>query len=184
MQKISLICAGCITDQIGNQFSLWQGLREIHQQQIMTAVKNDPLLAKFTSDPQRFSTLQKLKTWLAGPRIIYILTPKEKPNELSGLVWFSHELLSVENLITDSLLLIEPSHWTLGIRLYQNARGKRLSLPLLKKTFAHFWQTNSKENVWLSTASGNSVAQKIYQQFGFEFLGKKENRFFYLKKPN
>ncbi|MFH2118273.1 MAG: GNAT family N-acetyltransferase [Candidatus Paceibacterota bacterium] len=188
MQKSSLICDSCVIDRAGNQFSLWQGLNESHQQQVVAAAKNDPLVIKFTSDPQRFASLAKLKTWLAGERIVCALTPKLSPNKLVGLAWFFHESLSIDDLSRPSPLSsnlpIKPSHWTFGIRLYGDARGKRLSLPLMRKAFAHFWQKHPQESVWLSTAADNLVAHKVYERFGFEFLGEKDNRFFYLKNPN
>jgi hypothetical protein len=179
MPQPTLLCEGCVTNQVDQSFSLWQGLSQIHQQQLLNFSQTDPLITQNTGDQLRFASALKLNEWLNGQRIIYALTPQNDPNELSGLIWFSQEDLPVE---IDNPAA-KDAHWTFAIRLYERARGNRLSIPFMTKTFSDFWQKNPNEIVWLSTNASNQISQKIYTQFGFQQLSTKGDKLFYVIKP-
>jgi RimJ/RimL family protein N-acetyltransferase len=174
-----LLCAGCVVDQSNQPYSFWQGLNEDHQQQLLDFSQNDQEIVENTGDTTRFATPEKMNEWLSGPRIFYVLTPKEKPNEMSGLIWFSREELPIE--VTDQAT--QKVLWTFAVRLYQRARGRHLSSPYMKKAFEQFWQHSPTEPVWLSTKATNTIAQKIYEKFGFSLLGEKDGRLFYILQP-
>lgn len=176
MNNPILLCDDCVVDQAGQLFSLWQGLSKIHQQQLLDFSKNDPLITENTSDSTRFASVEKLQHWLSGQRLVSALSPKEKPNELSGLVWFSHEPLPLK--IDDQQA--KNAQWTFGIRLYTGARGKHLSLPFMAKTFEYFWQEHPHQSVWLSTRKTNAISQKIYTRFGFVPIVQRHGKIFYI----
>lgn len=179
MATPQLLCADCITNDAGEQFSLWLGLNNHHQQAVIEATKHDQMIINNTGDAERFSSLEKLTDWLSGNRLFYILTPKEKPNELAGLIWFSAEDLR-EELANQ---LEAKTDWTFAIRLYEQARGQHLSTPFMQQAFKYFWQDHPEQPVWLSTQADNELAKKIYQKYGFKLIGELANRAYYLLNP-
>lgn len=176
VQHSLLICDGCLTDQTGNQYSLWHGLNQSHEKALLDFSKNDPLIGENTGDTTRFATPAKLHEWLSGERIMCVLTPQAKPDEMVGLIWFSREPwpLAVGDQATKHSL------WTFAIRLYGAARGQRLSSPFMQKAFAYFQQKHPDEVVWLSTKSTNQISQKIYTRFGFTKVAEQDERSFYV----
>lgn len=178
---LTLLNDGGITNQENKQFSLWQGLGKIHQQAIIEATNNDPLIQTQTNDQKRFKSLEQFDQWLEQrTRRFYLLTPQNEPDQTAGFAWFSQEKLPVEA----TQAWANDSQWTFGIRLYQAARGQRLSIPFMTAVFQDFWQNQPHEPVWLSPKKSNEVAQKIYTQFGFEFVGEKDDKLFYAIQPN
>lgn len=175
----SLLCDGCVFDQTGQPYSLWEGLNKSHRQQLLDFSQSDREIVANTGDATRFGTVAKMNKWLAGSRIFYLLTPKENANEMSGLIWFSLEPLSIKTTNSQA----NKAQWTFAVRLYKSARGRHLSKPYMKKSFKHFWQKHASEPVWLSTKSTNFVAQKIYTNFGFKLIGEKNGRLFYIIYP-
>ena len=153
--------------------------RQTHQQQLFDFSQSDQEIIANTGDATRFATTEKMKNWLSGPRIFYVLTPQQKPNEMSGFIWFSSEPLPIKTAEEQA----KNSHWTFAVRLYQKARGRHLSFPYMKKAFEHFWQKQPSEPVWLSTRATNTIAQKIYTKFGFTLLGQKDDRLYYVIRP-
>jgi hypothetical protein len=179
MDQPTLLGDGCVTNQTGNQFSLWRGFNEHHQQAIVDSANHDQLIIENTGDAKRFNTAENFQKWLKTEPIIYVLTPKDKPNELSGLIWFVK--LDLPEKVAKKL--DQPADWTFAIRLYQQARGQRLSVPFMKEVLQRFWQQQPNRAVWLSTQAGNVIAQKIYGQAGWYFLGDHQQRAYYFIKP-
>lgn len=173
----SMWCEGCVKDQADTPYTLWRTLTDEHQAQLLSFAHTDPLIVENTSDPERFASAEKLQHWLAGDRLIFALTPQENPSELAGLFWFSHEPFPLETADETA----QNSTWTMAIRLYETARGKRLSLPFMQTAFEYFWREHPGENVWLSTNQGNEVSQKIYTQFGFEKVAHQDGKVFYVR---
>lgn len=179
MLQPHLVCADCIKNQTDQPFSLWLGLSQKHQQQLLAFTKNDQLITKNTSDDERFASTEKLINWLNGNRLVYALTPQENPTTLAGIFWFSREDLPISTRDQTA----KASHWTMGIRIYHDFRGQRLSVPFLTAAFRYFWQNNPTASVWLSTHRTNYIGQKIYEQFGARQIAAKRDKLFYIIEP-
>lgn len=169
-----------LSDSDSKQYVLAQGLGDAHQRQLLDFSQNDLLIVQNTSDPERFASGKKLAAWLAGDRLVFALTPADQPEVLAGLFWFSHEAFPLEAVDQEANHNAQNAHWTMGIRLYETARGKRLSLPFMKTAFEHFWRQHPSESVWLSTREDNAASQKIYTQFGFQPVARQAGKVFYL----
>ena len=187
MLNVRLLCDGCVTNQADESFSLWQSLNEQHQQAIIDAANHDQLIIDNTSDATRFASPEKFAEWLTTKPISYALTPKDSPNVLSGLIWFVK--LALPDEVTDEMTQQTAgktklnTDWTFAIRLYEHARGQRLSYPFMTKVFEYFWRDHPHQAVWLSTAADNAVAKKIYSKFGFTLIATSNNRAYYLIEP-
>jgi hypothetical protein len=166
---------GSLSDSSGRQYTLLTTLGETHRQQLLDFSRIDPLILRNTSDTERFASAEKLTAWLAGERLLLVLCPADQPDVLAGLIWFSREMypLSLEEKA-------QMPQWTFAIRLYESARGKRLSLPFMAAAFAAFEQEHPHQSVWLSTRKDNAVSQKIYTQFGFRKQAQQDGRVFYV----
>ena len=121
----------------------------------------------------------KFNQWLTTNPIPYTLTPKDSPNVLSGFIWFVQMDLPEEIASQTD----QQTNWTFAVRLYENARGKRLSYPFMDQAFKEFWQENPDEIIWLSTGKDNAIAKKIYEKFGFQKIADTEDRSYYLLSP-
>lgn len=142
------------------KYDVLEGITDSQISELIIYSKNDPLIAKYTHDPQRFEDFDVFKKWETGKRI-YTLNDKTK--KLLGIVWFEKK--------SHSNALGYP--FTFAIRIYPIARGKGLSQVLMKSAFAKFMDTkifrsSSEKGIWLLTRKDNEVAIKLYKNFGFE----------------
>ncbi len=139
---------------------------------LLDFTKNDSLVKKYTSDNNRFSNVSSFKKWSQG-KTIYTAVSKEK---LLGIIWFSPK----ESSFVPGYL------FTLGIRIYGDARGKGLSEIFLEKSITEFvksrlYLTFKSKGFWLAVRNDNNVAQKVYRKTGFRLV-KAEKNSVYMKK--
>jgi ribosomal protein S18 acetylase RimI-like enzyme len=58
--------------------------------------------------------------------------------------------------------------YSLAIRLYPPARGKRLSAKFLEPVYKDFQKRHKNSRLWLRTSLENIRAIKLYRRFGFK----------------
>jgi RimJ/RimL family protein N-acetyltransferase len=133
------------------------GITEKQIDQLIQYTKSDLDVIKYTSDSKRFADQQSFNEWQKQGRIIYTLTDKHE--NLLGIVWFGLK----------DLPGFPKYNYTFGIRLYDLARGKGLSLPFLTEAVNQLSKLNLPiTGFWLETAIDNLAAQKTYIKFGFQ----------------
>lgn len=81
---------------------------------------------------------------------------------LAGIIWFA---------LDDRPQL--DAKYTFAIRLYENAIGKRLSLPFMKAVHDDF---DVSDGVWLKTDDDNHPALKLYDKFGYQKVDETNGR--------
>ncbi|MBP9670460.1 GNAT family N-acetyltransferase [Candidatus Woesebacteria bacterium] len=111
--------------------------------------------------PGRFNSLESYRTWEKKGRIIYSLLDKD--NEFVGIIWFSHEPQTFDNVTYD---------FTFGIRLYGKARGIGLAKPFYKAVLVDLlssreYQESQNKGIWLRTSADNIRAVQTYKSLGY-----------------
>ncbi len=117
--------------------------------------KNDSHIQKHTHDQKRFVSQKSFEEWREKKRDIFVLTDSSK--ELLGLIWFSKKRMP-DNISSGDF------DTTFAIRIYQKARGQRLSYFFMQHAFEKMGITRA----WLSVRKINHVAIKLYTKFGFQ----------------
>lgn len=130
--------------------------------------QSDSLIAKFTSDKQRFRNQKAFGKWLSRGRLIYILTNKNK--DLLGIAWFGKKKFPQRDYFQD----LKPGKYpfTLAVRTYPPFRGQGKGKKFLRDAFRLFQQSKVYKNeknrgLWLTTSIDNQGAVKTFKSLGF-----------------
>jgi ribosomal protein S18 acetylase RimI-like enzyme len=142
--------------------------------QLITYANSDQEVILNTSDPTRFKDKQSFDKWKEKGRSIYIMTDQVENGNLLGIIWFGKDHLPDKNY-PDNLTNDEKSRYgfTFAIRVYDKARGLRLSQKFMSAAFDSFKRTNlfresQNNSIWLETSADNLAAVSAYTKFGFE----------------
>ncbi|MBT4124678.1 MAG: hypothetical protein HN981_02075 [Candidatus Pacebacteria bacterium] len=166
-----------ISGKSSQKYTLSLGITEKQLQKVVNYAQNDPLIIAQTSDPSRFSSLTRAYEWIEKEeKVFFTISPEKNLDQLSGIVWFEKSPLPAPY----STVTNPEDSWTFGIRIYESARGNKLSFPFMDEVFKKFWELHPKKSVWLSTRKTNLIAQKIYKKFGFTKLGTIPDKVVYL----
>lgn len=115
---------------------------------------------------ERFPDEAHAEAWYrsVSPRIIYSLF---RASELAGVVWYSHAPRA--NL---------DANYTMAIRLYGPAKGRRLATPLLKAVEDDLEERSPivVAGIWLETDHDNIAAQRTYLRAGYEEVSQEDTR--------
>ena len=123
---------------------------------IMKSREDQMLQAVPRDASERFADVVSAEAWYTRTdRLVYSLG---ETATLSGLIWFGYS--PRPELHAD---------YTFAIRLYENARGAKLSLPFMRAAHADFHHARSSA-VWLETDRDNDVAKNLYIKFGYEVM--------------
>jgi ribosomal protein S18 acetylase RimI-like enzyme len=162
-----------VTDNLG----LLVVLSEITDKQIdqlITYANSDQGVILNTSDPTRFKDKQSFERWKGKGRSIYIMTDQVDNGNLLGIIWFGKDSLpdkDYQKILTDEERL--KYGFTFAIRVYDKARGQRLSQKFMSAAFESFkntalFQESQNNGVWLETSTDNFAAVSAYTKFGFK----------------
>ncbi len=115
---------------------------------------------------ERFRDVEAAWRWHDEPEIGPIVYPlwDNVEQKLGGVAWFSYK--SHEEL--------GPEHQaTFAIRLYESARGKKLSYPFASSVHEDFTSlpiAKHTSGTWLETDTDNAPALTTYKKLGYETL--------------
>jgi ribosomal protein S18 acetylase RimI-like enzyme len=123
--------------------------------QLLSYTREDKLVRTQTHDFDRFKSKKTFSTWKARGKTIYTLISRN--GKLLGIVWFSRKQF-------------KNYRFTFAIRVYQPARGKKISGKFLETTYLDFKTTHKKPGLWLKTGKNNIRALKLYRRFGFKHI--------------
>lgn len=137
----------------------------------LIAKSNEPAILRWTprDHSERFTNSDVAKAWHEkSPRVTYALT---KGAELAGFLWFGespHPGLDAD--------------YTLGIRLYDIARGQGIAASFLHSSEEDFRRTSLYDGgIWLETDLTNTVARHIYEKQGYQEVSRDARRVVMLK---
>ncbi len=154
-----------------------QGIAEAQVKQLIHYANTDLQVRKFTSDPKRFLDKEEYQKWRKKDRTIYTLS--DDTGELFGIVWFGEEEMP-EKEFTEPL---DRKHWgiTFAIRMYGDARGKRLSNDFTGKAVDMYkssadFQKPVNKGIWLETHKDNIPALNSYRKSGFRQVSNPDEK--------
>lgn len=151
-------------------FSVTRGLSEKSIQELVAYSQEDPDIRQFTRDTERFRDEAAVREFLQPETQIYALTDNER---LNGIIWFAPKPLPEKEYT--KVFDKDAYDTTFAIRLYGEAKGKRLSLPFMKEAFAQLNQ-DEEHDVWLETIANNSRAVNLYKKFGFDQVSQPDQQ--------
>jgi RimJ/RimL family protein N-acetyltransferase len=145
-------------DTIPQEFTLYRGWDDQLASNLVQRSKDTEIMQWTPRDHrERFPDTTSADTWFhrISPRIIYSLF---QASELAGVIWYSHSPRQ------DST-----ANYTMAIRLYESARGRRLATPLLIATETDLLQTvDAVTGIWLETDETNEAARRSYSRAGYQ----------------
>jgi GNAT superfamily N-acetyltransferase len=105
----------------------------------------------------RFATVETANDWYRAKRhVVYALM--NNSSEIGGLFWLSYEPR-----------LELAADYTIGIRMYELLRGKRLAGAFFEAAHADFRTQNGyRGNFWLITDADNERARQFYAKHGYK----------------
>ena len=138
-----------------NDLIIQHNITDEQIRQLVSYTKKDNQIQMHTHDKKRFLSVESFEEWKDKNKEIFVLTDSSK--ELLGLIWFSKERIPghIDSKEFDT---------TFAIRIYERARGKRLSYYFMQHAFEKVGITKT----WLSVKKTNHIAIKLYKKFGFK----------------
>lgn len=140
-----------------DKYSILKGITKDQIKQLITYTKSDPEIKKFTRDKERFKNVRSFTAWKSRHKTIYVLVNRK--GRLLGIIWFARQKY-------------QKYPYTVAIRIYKSARGKKLSLKFMQHAYNDFRINHKKLKVWLRTDGKNIRAIKLYKKFGFKKFTK------------
>ena len=139
------------------KLSILRGISKNQITQLLSYTKRDNQIKKYTHDSERFKNTKTFTTWKKRKKTIYTLIGRK--GKLLGIIWFSEKhFKNYKN--------------TLAIRLYPPARGKGGSKKFLGLVYKDFRKRHKNSNLWLRTFKENSIATRLYHDFGFRTVSR------------
>ena len=122
----------------------------------------DPVLAKWTSDPVRFSSAEAVQKWLQANPEYLVLTDRD--GELLGIAWLQKKPFPLETKIKFTSEDLKKYKNTSGIRLYGAARGKGLGVWFYTQLFDRF----ESQYVWAKISADNAASLRLRIKLSFK----------------
>lgn len=111
---------------------------------------------------KRFSTARAADDWHnTGQRTMYSLYGRS----LAGVIWY--DIRPRQDI---------DAEYTFAIRLYDEARGRRLARGFMQAAHQDFARLKRNLAVWLETNVDNTAARHLYDGFGYETIGEEDGR--------
>ncbi len=133
-------------------------------QQLIESSLEDHIVTNCPKDAaERFTSIESIDTWLGKGRLVLPLVKDTGYGnlKLAGLGWIG-PAKPAANEVT-----LPGAELTFGLRLYDEALGKKLSFPYALAVLATNKTLYSNKGVWLTTRSDNIPAIKTYERAGF-----------------
>ena len=160
-------------DTIPSSFTFYRGWNdELAEKLVERSTEPDSLTWTPRDHAERFSSVELAHEWYqkASRRVVYSLF---RAAELAGVVWYSQ---AVRPDI--------PDNYTMAIRLYGPAKGRRLASPLLLATEQDLIDnTNDVTGIWLETDIENEAAKRSYSRAGYTEVSRDNRRITMTKQP-
>lgn len=137
-----------------NDLIIQHDITDTQIDQLIQCTKSDPHIHQHTHDQMRFASRESFEDWRKKRRDVFVLT--NSSGDLLGLIWFSKKTIPDQ-------IASEDFDTTFAIRLYEKARGQRLSYFFMK----HAFEKRGVSKVWLSVKKANHIAINLYTKFGF-----------------
>lgn len=157
------------TDGKLGTLQVYNGISDHQIDQLISYANTEKAIQRFTSDPKRFQNKNSFEKWRQKGRSIYVL--ENNTGDLLGLIWFGGEEIPSEKKFTKRFDTFKYGV-TFAIRIYQQARGKRLARKFMGLAFSAYRQSEeykalSRNSIWLETSADNIPAVTAYRNFGF-----------------
>lgn len=153
---------------------LASGLTEKQIEQLLHFSLNDSSVSEQTSDPIRFKDKDAYEKWLKKGRTVHTLTNAQE--DLLGIIWYGQEDFPNE---ADFIEEFDPNEYgvTFAIRIYEKARGKKLSQHFMRASLESFVNSDDhkkieRQGIWLETSITNNAAVTSYTKFGYKQVSK------------
>lgn len=137
----------------------------------MAFAHSDQAVQRYTHDEVRFADSRAVLTW-ADDRFLVILVPKNDPEKVAALIWFSQKTAS---------FAVSRFNTTMGVRVYPPYRGKGLALDFCQQAFQQALQKKfltSDQAIWLRVHGENEAAIVLYKKLGFQELLREGSQVF------
>lgn len=135
-------------------FTLYRGWDQTLAHDLVRVSREEIIMKSTPGDiSRRFRDVPTANRWQKeGQRSIYSLYGKS----LAGIIWYD----------------IRPrrdidAEYTFAIRMYEEARGKKLAHAFMKAAHQDFTELNGDRTVWLDVAHDNPAARHLYDKFGY-----------------
>lgn len=153
-------------EELGN-YRIEQGWSNELAEALVEASR-EPTIREYTPKDAtaRFRDVDAAWRWHDEPEMAPIVYPlwDNTKQALGGVAWFSHK---------PHLELGPEYQATFAIRLYEAARGKKLSHPfahIVHEDFATLPAAQYSSGTWLETDADNTAALHTYRKLGYETL--------------
>lgn len=161
------------------QFNLAEDIRASQIKQLFGFSQTDPQVANYTSDRKRFQDIDSYNLWYQkSEKNIYVLEDQDR--NLKGLIWIEEKQLRSLSAEIKAEIDINELRTTIGMRLYEEARGKGLAKQFMKKCLDLFFVSDlcmkiGNQKVWLIVSDDNTPALRTYNANKFKTIGKIKN---------
>jgi ribosomal protein S18 acetylase RimI-like enzyme len=154
------------TEELGI-LTLKTGITPNQVNQLIEYSNNDEAVIKNTTDSERFQNFESFTNWHQNNVTIYTL--QDSLENLLGIIWLQSKPLPKTNLKPEFQNL-DTNYYnhTFAIRLYNQARGKKLAKNLILTCIKDYIQTptyknSKKKGIWLQTSADNQPAINAYK---------------------
>jgi hypothetical protein len=171
MREVGRIGAVDALSQLPSELVVYEGWSDELAAGLVAHSREAEILKRVPKDAmQRFADEHAAHEWYMGNEItVYTLG---EPSGLAGVIWFSRNLRPELG-----------SDYTFAVRMYEQARGKRLSAAFVGMTQYDFETTTQyKGGVWLVTDATNTIARHLYERSGYVTVGEKDGRVTMVRK--
>lgn len=148
-------------------FEIKKGITDKQIDQLVEYSLTDELVAKFTSDRERFKSREAFDEWRKGGKEIFNLTNKD--GDLLGIIWLGPK--EIPEAQWKEKIDKSKYKFSFAIRIYGEARGKGLAIDFMKECIKN-------KGIWLATSDDNLAAKALYSKFGFRQVSEasKDNK--------
>lgn len=165
------------SNQSKELFFIHYGLTAKQLEQLIkfTNIEKDPI--NLDGDEERFKTLELYQIWRRKSRTIYSLSDRVgEDGNLGGIFWAGEKKLPDRD---DYLEILDPEfyRYTYAFRLYDSARGKGLSYPVLSVCMDKYLNGLTLPlGFWLEVSGLNPPALRMDQKMGFKIVSGLNNQ--------
>ncbi len=154
-----------------HSFTLYRGWDQALANDLTVHSHDERILRDTPGDAsRRFRDVAAANRWYdEGQRTVYSLHGES----LAGVIWYG----------------VRPradigAEYTFAIRMYEEARGKKLSQAFMKAAHQDFAQLKGNPSVWLETGANNDAARHLYDMFGYEVTSEENGRVTMVYRPS